>query len=95
MLFTKRQLGVGVHHERVGKGLGKPAPGRRHVSRMIAAASAAVTVERVGTACTLPDSRSTWFWIMSQPAAIVGGPATQSTPIIPEAPADRTRTRSP
>ena len=30
---------------------------------MIASASVAVAVERVGTACTLPDSRSTWFWI--------------------------------
>ena len=30
-------------------------------ARMIAAASVAVAVVRVGTACTLPDSRSTWF----------------------------------
>jgi hypothetical protein len=38
---------------------GKPSPDRRHKSRMIAAASAAVAVERVGTACTLPVRRST------------------------------------
>ena len=50
---------------------------------MITAASVAVAVERVGTACTLPDSRSTWFWIMSKPAAVVGSPAIQSTPINP------------
>jgi hypothetical protein len=31
------------------------------MSRMIAAAFAAVAVERVETACTLPDRRSTWF----------------------------------
>jgi hypothetical protein len=36
---------------------------------------AAVTVARVGTACTLPESRYTWFWIMSNPAAVVGSPA--------------------
>jgi hypothetical protein len=24
------------------------------------------------TACTLPDRRSTWFWIMSKPAAVYG-----------------------
>ena len=40
---------------------GKPSPDRRHRSRMISAASVAVAVERVGTACTLPDRRSTWF----------------------------------
>jgi hypothetical protein len=62
---------------------GKPAPLRRHMSRMMAAASAAVAVARVGTAWTLPDKRSTWFWIMSNPAAVVGNPAIQSTPIIP------------
>ena len=62
---------------------GNPAPDRKHMSRMIAAASVAVAVERDGTACTLPDSRSTWFWIMSKPAAVVGSPAIQSTPIIP------------
>jgi hypothetical protein len=64
---------------------GKPSPDRRHMSRlgMISAASAAVAVARVGTACTLPESRSTWFWIMSNPAAVVGSPAIQSTPIIP------------
>jgi hypothetical protein len=50
---------------------------------MMAAASAAVAVARVGTACTLPDRRSTWFWILSNPAAVVGNPAIQSTPIIP------------
>ena len=55
---------------------GNPAPDRKHMSRMIA-------VERVGTACTLPDSRSAWFWIMSKPAEVVGSPAIQSTPIIP------------
>ena len=62
---------------------GKPSPDRKHMSQLMAAASAAVAVERVGTACTLPDSRSTWFWIMSKPAAVVGSPAIQSTPIIP------------
>ena len=36
---------------------------------MITAASVAVAVERVGMACTWPDSRSTSFWIMSKPAA--------------------------
>jgi len=53
------------------------------MSRMIAAASAAVAVARVGTACTLPDSGSTWFSIMSKPPAVVDSPAIQSTPIIP------------
>ena len=36
---------------------------------MIATASVAVAVERVGTACTVPDSRSTWFLIIWKPAA--------------------------
>ena len=40
---------------------GKPSPERRHMSRMMSAASVAVAVARVGTACTLPDNRSTWF----------------------------------
>ena len=40
------------------------------MSRMITAASDAVAVERVGTACTLPDSRATWFWIISKQAAV-------------------------
>ena len=31
----------------------------------------------------MPDSRSTWFWIMSKPAAVVCSPAIQSTPDIP------------
>jgi hypothetical protein len=62
---------------------GKPSPDRRHMSRMIAAASTAVSVARVGTVCTLPESMSTWFWIMSKPAAVVGSPAIQSTPIHP------------
>ena len=62
---------------------GKPSSDRRHMSRMISAASSAVAVERVGTACTLQDSRSTWFWMMSNPAAGVGRPAIQATPIIP------------
>ena len=53
------------------------------MSRMIAAASVAVAVERVGMACTLPDSRSRWSWIMSKSAAVVGSPAIQSTPVIP------------
>jgi hypothetical protein len=50
---------------------------------MIAAASTAVSGARVGTVCTLPESMSTWFWIMSKPAAVVGSPAIQSTPIHP------------
>ena len=62
---------------------GNPAPDRRHMSRMITAASVAVAVKRVGTACTLPDSRWTWFWIMSKAADVVGSPAILSTPIIP------------
>ena len=60
----------------------KPTPDpadRRQMSRMITAASAvAVAVERVGTACTLPDRRSTGFWITSKPATVVGNPAIQS-----------------
>ncbi len=31
----------------------------------------------------MPESRSTWFWIMSNPPAVVGSQAIQSTPIIP------------
>jgi hypothetical protein len=62
---------------------GKPSPDRRQMSRIMAAASAAVAAARVGTACTLPESRSTWFWIMSNPASVVGSPAMQSSPIIP------------
>ena len=50
---------------------------------MIATASVEVAVERVVMACTLPGSRSTWFWITSKPAAVVGSLAIQSTPIIP------------
>ena len=57
----------------------KPAPDRRLMSRMITAAS----VERAGTACTLPDSSSTWVWVVSKPEAVVGSPAIQSIPIIP------------
>ena len=48
---------------------GNPAQDRRHMSRMIAAASVAVAVEYVGTACTFPDSRWTWFGVMSKSAA--------------------------
>jgi hypothetical protein len=47
---------------------------------MIAAASAAVAVERVGTACTMPDRRSTWFWIMSKPAAASSAARRSSPP---------------
>ena len=50
---------------------------------MIAAASVKIAVESVGTACTSHDSSSTWFWIMSKPAVVVGSPAIQSTPIVP------------
>jgi hypothetical protein len=50
---------------------------------MMAAASATVAVARVGTACqctvTLPDKRSAWSWIKSNPAAVIGSPAIQST----------------
>ena len=50
-------------HQRIGKpGAGPPA--QAHVARMIAAESVAVAIEHVRTAYTLPDSRSTWFWIM-------------------------------
>ncbi len=45
---------------------------------MISAASAAVAVEGVGTACTLPDSDS-----RSNPPAVGGSPVIQSTLIIP------------
>ena len=50
---------------------------------MMAAASVAVAVERVGTSCTLPDSRSTWLCIVSTLAAVVGSPAILSTPLTP------------
>ena len=38
---------------------GNPSPDRRRMSRRICAAPVAVAVERVGTACALPDKRST------------------------------------
>ena len=54
-----------------------------HIAKMIAAASFTGAVEGVWTACTLPESRSTWFWITSKPATVVGRRAIQSIPIIP------------
>ena len=41
----------------------------------LVSAVARVAVERVRTTCTLPDMRSTWFWIMSNPAIVAGSPA--------------------
>ena len=46
------------------------------------AASPAVAFDRVGAACTLHDSRSTWFLIMSNKGAVISCLAVQSTPII-------------
>ena len=53
------------------------------MSRMITAVSITVAVERIGRASTLPDSISTWFWLMSKLAAVVAKPAIESTAIIP------------
>jgi hypothetical protein len=50
---------------------------------MICAASAAVSVARVGTAWTLPERWSTCTWTWSKPAAVMGRPTSQSTPITP------------
>ena len=57
-----------VQHERVGKAGAGP---QAHVANDYRS-SVAVAVERVGTACTLSDSKPRWFWIMSKPAAVVG-----------------------
>ena len=82
MLLTKarntltRELGVVVRHDASGK----PAPDSGYLSQTITAASVAVAVERVGTACSLPGSRPTRSSITSKPAAVAGSPAIRSTP---------------
>ena len=54
-----RELGVVIHHQHVREAV---AGAEAHVADdLCRPASAAVAVARVGTACTLPDSRSTWF----------------------------------
>jgi hypothetical protein len=87
-----RELGVVIYTTSTS---GNPSPEQRHMTRIISAASAAVAVARVGTACTLPDSRSTWFCIMSNPPAVVGSSAIQSTPFIPTRRAGRGRGWTP
>jgi len=42
---------------------GMPSPERGDISRMIWAASAEVSVERAGTAWTLPERWSTCTWV--------------------------------
>ena len=59
-----------------------PSPEPRAISRMICAA-AAVSVERVGTAWTLPERWSTCTCTWSKPDAVMGRPNSQSTPITP------------
>jgi hypothetical protein len=51
------------------------------MSRMICAASAAVSVDLVGAAWTLPDRYSTCTCNWSKPFAVLGSPISQSTPI--------------
>ena len=68
--------------DRIGHS-GMPYLERRAISRMMASASAAESVERVGTAWTLPYKKSTWTCTWSNPAAVLGRPMSQSTPMTP------------
>ena len=76
-------MNLPVGHEHVRKTVAADSQERRRMSRMMSAASAAVAVSRVEAACTSPDSRSTFFWIVSSLPAVVGSLAVWSTPIIP------------
>ena len=67
-----RELGAVVHHEQVGDPV-RRAGGHLQHDR---AASAAVSVERVGTAWTLPEKCPTCTCTWSKPAAVIGRPSS-------------------
>ena len=72
---TLQSRGPWSRSEHVGEPGPAPPRDRPHVT----AASVAVAVERMGTLCTLPglpESSSTWFWIMLNQAAAVGSPGS-------------------